>query len=241
MAYRKKRSYVTRKKRSYTKKKRSYARKKRVFGRNVIPRSVNSAIQIPNMYRLRYHEDILLSTGTVPSLNWHAFSANGLFDPNITGTGHQPMLFDQLAVFWNRYTVLGSKITIKVVPNTSTNPTPGAYCGITLDDNNTLNSANESSLIENGKGAYRFINPSLNGSTPSTTLTSRFSARKFFNKSSPSDDDTISATFVANPADQAYYLIWVSCPQTVSSIPFNISVTIDYIVRCHEPRDTPQS
>lgn len=226
---------------------RRYLRRKatrRKYGRNSLPRSVNPAIQMPHMFKLRYHEDITISTngGGLPSMNWHAFSANGLYDPNISGTGHQPMMFDQLAVFWQRYTVLGAKISLKVVPQPGTTGViPGAYCGVVLDDNNSLNSANESALIENGKGTFRYINPTYGGSTRSTSLSCRFSAKKFFIKANPSDDDTISAPFTSNPSDQAYFLVWVSCPQTSSVVPFTVSVTIDYIVRCHEPRDIPQS
>ena len=36
---------------------------------------------------------------------------NSLFDPDQTGTGHQPYYFDQFAALYNRYTVLGSKLT----------------------------------------------------------------------------------------------------------------------------------
>lgn len=242
MSYAKKK-ISKRSKRKYTGRRRSTAVKRKRYGRNTLVRGVNSAMQIPSMFKLRYHEDITLSTngGGGPSMNWHAFSANGLYDPNISGTGHQPMLFDQLALFWNKYTVLGSKITVKVVPRPSTTGViPGAYCGVVLDDNNTLNSANESALIENGKGTYRYINASY-GASGYAKLHCKFGAKEFFSKRSPGDDDTITSTFVSNPSDQAYYLIWVSCPQTTSVIDFSVSVTIDYIVRCHEPRDIAQS
>ena len=39
---------------------------------------------------------------------------NSLFDPDQTGTGHQPYYFDQFAALYNRYTVLGSKANCRV-------------------------------------------------------------------------------------------------------------------------------
>lgn len=45
---------------------------------------------------------ISLSAGTVQS---YSFRANSLFDPDRTGTGHQPLGFDQLTAIYNRYVV----------------------------------------------------------------------------------------------------------------------------------------
>jgi hypothetical protein len=45
------------------------------------------------------------TTGTT----WY-FSANSLFDPDVSGTGHQPLGFDQLAAVYNKYRVLKSHI-----------------------------------------------------------------------------------------------------------------------------------
>ena len=39
----------------------------------------------------------------------YQFSCNGLYDPNITGTGHQPMYFDQVTPIYNQYRVIGAK------------------------------------------------------------------------------------------------------------------------------------
>lgn len=51
----------------------------------------------------------------------YVFSANGLYDPNITGVGHQPTAFDQFMAIYGIYTV--TKATIKVgFWNTNTIP-----------------------------------------------------------------------------------------------------------------------
>ena len=41
---------------------------------------------------------------------------NSLFDPDFTGTGHQPYYFDQFATIYQRYTVIGSKLTATFTP-----------------------------------------------------------------------------------------------------------------------------
>lgn len=54
---------------------------------------------------LRYHEDVSLNptTGGIPAV--YLFSTNGLYDPNITGTGHQPRGFDQMMSLYDHYFV----------------------------------------------------------------------------------------------------------------------------------------
>jgi hypothetical protein len=60
---------------------------------------------------LRYATNFQLtvSGGAVAS---YVFAANGLFDPDITGTGHQPMGFDQMMVQYNHYCVMAAKIKV---------------------------------------------------------------------------------------------------------------------------------
>jgi hypothetical protein len=41
------------------------------------------------------------------------FALNGAFDPDVTGTGHQPMGFDQMMVFYNHYCVLRCKAIVR--------------------------------------------------------------------------------------------------------------------------------
>lgn len=40
------------------------------------------------------------------------FSANGLYDPDISGTGTQPTGFDQMMVFYEHYTVLKARVVV---------------------------------------------------------------------------------------------------------------------------------
>jgi len=42
------------------------------------------------------------------------FRANSLYDPNYTGGGHQPNGFDQLIAAYNHFTVISSKIRVKL-------------------------------------------------------------------------------------------------------------------------------
>jgi len=58
---------------------------------------------------LRYSTNFSL-TVTAGAVATYVFRANDLFDPDFTGTGHQPMGFDQLMVFYNHFVVTHSKL-----------------------------------------------------------------------------------------------------------------------------------
>lgn len=60
---------------------------------------------------LRY-ADVYTLTSTTGATTSQVWRANGCFDPDQTGGGHQPLFFDEWAAVYNYYTVLGSKIKV---------------------------------------------------------------------------------------------------------------------------------
>lgn len=44
------------------------------------------------------------------TISWNSFRLNGLYDPWYTGTGHQPMGYDQMCLFYDNYLVTGCKV-----------------------------------------------------------------------------------------------------------------------------------
>lgn len=60
--------------------------------------------------RLRYSTNATIGAAA-GAVNTYVFRANDLFDPDLTGTGHQPMGFDQLMLWYNHFVVAKAKIT----------------------------------------------------------------------------------------------------------------------------------
>lgn len=83
----------------------------------------------------RFHTKLVYSdffTQTTPGsglIAWKQFAMNGLFDPDITGFGHQPMGFDQLCpTLYQSYVVTGCKMILEgrfMSNNLDTNPVTG--------------------------------------------------------------------------------------------------------------------
>lgn len=66
--------------------------------------------------KLRYVENISLTSGLGTEYKTYQYAGNDLYDPNITGTGVQPEYFDQICganTLYKRYVVMASKVSIR--------------------------------------------------------------------------------------------------------------------------------
>lgn len=91
-----------------------YAKAARVMNRlaNRIPRALTPFPQ-QKIVRHKYAEIVTLPAGAAPGVgSFYAFRANSTYDPNKTGTGHQPMYRDELAANYAYYTVIASFIKV---------------------------------------------------------------------------------------------------------------------------------
>lgn len=78
-----------------------------------VPRRWNVGdTQAPMRTTLRYTDGIVIqSTGALP-LGWYTLQPNNLFDFDVSGTGHQPLYFDQLSAIYQNYRVRSAKAKV---------------------------------------------------------------------------------------------------------------------------------
>lgn len=129
--------------------------------------------------RHRYADAICMA---LPNANTYpyTFSCNGLFDPNITRTGHQPHYFDQMVdLGYNRYCVVGSTITLKLYYTDITlNQTAVRAC-MYIDDSAAVGSKATYSNMAEEKGAK--VLTICPGQNPTPLVLKRsYSARKYW-------------------------------------------------------------
>ncbi len=160
------------------------------FGKQSFPKHLTNT--------LVYVEQQALAVAT--GFGKYIWSCNGLYDPNISGTGHQPLYFDQLMALYNHYTVVRSRIRVHVAGASSlTNP---YFISLYVDDDTTT--ATDALL------AAERINSASGVATPATSpfpvLTSSWDARKWFGPN-PQDQAELRGTVSANPTEQSYYIV----------------------------------
>lgn len=174
--------------------------------------------------RLKYSTFINL-IGGIGTVAGNLYAANGIFDPDISGVGHQPMYRDVYAAIYDQYTVLGSKITVSFA---ATSALP-CHVGIGTDDDATT-SANLETLMEQSNNVH-----ALTGAPGAevTTLSATYSPLK--NIGVAVKDDGSSATAQgSNPAELWVYKVWAISSDIGVATAVAIQVDIEYTVKFTE-------
>lgn len=178
--------------------------------------------------------------GVAPgSSNAMIMSANGLYDPQITFGGHQPLGFDQLMAMYNHYTVIGSKIYV-TFSNLTTNY--NYECGISVLDGATQYTT-PSRYKELQNTVWTAGTNSSQGSYIKS-LSNKISIPKFLGKARKGflGDDVVQGSITANPTEQVYYHIWAQGIEAAADLTYiDTSVRIEYLVVFHGPTDIAQS
>ena len=167
----------------------------------VIERGIPGFRALSYRTKLTYYDVATISTGA-GSAGTRVYSANGLYDPDITGAGHQPMPFDQLMLSFEHYVVTSAKMTVNF-KNTATTNTQSV--AISLNADPTPITA-YGSLCENGVlvrdrlGMYPY-------SDSVKTLTMPISIGKFGAVRQLLDNPSYEGSVAANPVEQSYFHI----------------------------------
>lgn len=175
--------------------------------------------------KLRYATYLTLTSST-GSRAINVFAANGIFDPDITQTGHQPMYRDNYAALYDQYVVLGSKITATfapVVANTS------MIVGIVGDDDSTI-STNQETLMEQNNGVCSMI---AGSGSETKTLVQTF--EPCFNFGVDAKNDGSSQTNIgSNPTELFCFGVWATAGDVTASANCNVKIEIEYTVKWAE-------
>lgn len=189
---------------------------------------------IPRIAKLRYC-DVIQLTSLAGLLGSYSFRSNSVFDPDATGTGHQPMGFGTWENLYRGYIVLGSKIS--VYPSTSSSVTDDYTVGVYLSENQTPAYSSASEFTEAGKGTVRTY---IGRQSRVAPIYSTYSAKRFFNITDIKDNvDRIGAGVTANPSSQSYFVLWQQDVAGADSIAINYRVVIEYVVLFTEPQNEP--
>ena len=153
--------------------------------RTAVPRMLSLGPTYPNgiIAKHKYTDQLTLS-GTyvqsdIPSTALQSFRAASLFDPDRTSTGHQPLFYDEMALIYNQYRVLGAKCRIRFV-NICDEPIicVAAHLGAPLG-----NGWNPHHLMERKDVKTKILSPMSAGGKNVTSMTLTYSPSKFYQQS----------------------------------------------------------
>lgn len=184
--------------------------------------------------RLRYGAASLNFTAATASVGTYVFSANGLYDPNITGGSLSPAGFAQLIGSYEHYTVTQARITV-IFTNNGTTP---CMVGIALepdvsgstDVNNMLELPYEQLVQLEAATAYG----------ASKTLSMSANLSKYFGENVLGTTFVYRGDAVSNPTEQAYFHCKAFAVKGGTADVF-MTVKIEYSAMFTEPRELSPS
>lgn len=184
--------------------------------------------------RLRYACTVSLNPGAGQVVKAQ-YSANGMYDPEQSSGGSQPRFYDQLMSYYNHYSVIGSKITIKPCGPLATNAAATIQYGITLSPDSTFPWTTWKDLAESrhaGMGTARAADIAS-----SRAVTKTFSAKKYFGAQAIVGASQYEGTVTSNPAEIANFQVWAcNCEGSDNPQETVFTVIIDYIAVLTEPK-----
>ncbi len=201
--------YRRRQKRSYRPKRRFNRRRRRTFRRKRAPRmSYNKlgTISPDSLFvKLKYTESIN-KTGVGQT---HILSMNSLFDPNTTGVGTQPLGFDQYAALYGHYQVMGCRLKVRAINNSTT-----VNSLIAMYPSTSLTGSLFAEASEQKYAKQRYLNNSQGGNNMAI-LSTYSSPKKMIGR--VTDSVNYTAVTSANPANQVYWVISTAPVDNVSN------------------------
>lgn len=202
---------------------------------HLIPGLSNRIWGFPNsiITKMRYC-DTIVHISTTGSLATNVFQANGIFDPDVSGAGHQPLYRDTYAAIYDQYVVIGSKIKMVIMPKTLGIP---VIAGIVTDDDSTL-STTLSTRMEQNNSIWAGV---ANGEAAEpTVLTATFEPLMYFGVDAK-DDGTSTTAVGADPTESIVYGCYITAVDGVTSVTCHVAYEIEYTVKFSELKTPTQS
>lgn len=183
--------------------------------------------------KVRYHDIVTLSS-TAGAVGKWLFRANSTFDPDFTGTGHQPLYRDNLAAIYDHYSVLECVVKGKLCNTSATAP---FTIGVVIDDDSSTGTT-LTTLCEQNHSKHTFL-PPLAGSLSSHTFNVKWDPVTFLGID-PFVTEGYKTPVGSNPGEESYITFFAaSVDGSTSSIVLDI--TMEYTVLWTELTSPTQS
>jgi len=187
------------------------------------------------MKTLRYHTNATL-TVTSGAVGTYVFRANDLFDPDFTSTGHQPMGFDQMMVFYNHFAVESARIVVQF----SNASTTSMRVGIRVDADSTPLTVPDQFIEFGGLTFDAVEGKGIYGSEKTLQLSVDIPKIQGISRNALTSDSTLRGNAAASPSEVTYFHIMAWDPFTASGT-VNCDVILEQRSWFMEPRNATES
>lgn len=185
-------------------------------------------IPIKTRVTLRYQDIFLLSCST--GVGSYIYSGNSVFDPDVSGSGHQPYYFDRYAAIYSRYVVLNSRIKISTSIDTSSGQC--VNIGLIGYHNNgvTVDMAGIEEIGESPFGVFKLM---VNTPVTPTILTKSLSNADLFGTTEHelmTNPDLWTLTSASPVESTKWKIVCINSDSTVTAFTLAFTAMIEYDV-----------
>ncbi len=185
---------------------------------------------------LRYHQTGSF-TCAAGALGSQVFRANSLYDPDYTGTGHQPLGFDQWAAFYRTYVVRRFRWTVQLLNYSAFQ----SIVGTILDNNATLPTGLDE-MCEQAMSANTFLFAQNPPYIPPAKFSGEVDMKQWFNVKNDQDEvPRYGALVTADPANVCYFGLYGRDISAAGTVTVYYNVLFEYDAVFSEPQDLPKS
>jgi hypothetical protein len=153
--------------------------------------------------RFVYNSSLNPAAGAIAT---KTFRANGPYDPDYAVGGGQPYGYDQLAVFFERYTVIGARVKLTVFSESSTASATNANVIFILP---SLDATAPTSILDVQGQPQAKMAPlgSVYSNKAISTVTATFNAARTFRTADPVTNGQIGGLYNGTPDLEAFFHI----------------------------------
>lgn len=186
--------------------------------------------------RLRYSTAFVLSSVSGAVTGTYVFRANDLYDPDFTGTGHQPMGFDQLMQWYNHFVVTWAKITLVFKNGLATSPT---VC-LRVDADSTALTVIDRIVEVGGCVHENLEHTGQFGANKTLSMVANIPKLQGVSRAAITANPSLQGSSAASPAELSYFHVsmWDTLGLTGSAI---VDVILEQVATFIEPRNMVQS
>jgi len=169
---------------------------------------------------LKYNQSYNTSGSVSPASQ--VFRANSLFDPDLTGTGHQPNSFDQIAAIYGTYCVTASRATVQIVNQQSAT---GLKVAAVYSDQN-VGSYTVENLCELKYAKSVTVSETTSGPNVVNINFPTMSMSTLQGQRDLRDDPNNYTLVTTNPVDPTFFIIRVTSTDAVTTSAMGVNVTL---------------
>lgn len=169
------------------------------------------------------------------NINQHLFRMNSIFDPDLTGGGHQPRGHDEMAQLYQGYQVYG--VAYQIVFTTRDTSRETFQCGVLAAPNNFIGFGSIQDAHEHTQSRIRWV--TLDDQRPIAKIQGYFncSNAQQVSKKDYSTGDEFKAGFGSNPSvSPILCIVGHTLDGTTSTQGVDCSVNLLYYVKCELPQ-----